>query len=150
MSGRMLDDAGHDHAPDFHGLAVLGHDVRVVGVGGFKAHATAGQDLQGLAGEFAIDHGDHSVTAFWLDGFVHQHHRAVQDARIAHGLTAHAQHERGLRVLDELAHQVDALDLVVFGGGGETGLNAGRKGVNQERAGGLGGGELGHDVANTV
>jgi hypothetical protein len=31
---------------------------------------------------------------------------------------AHAQHECGLRVLDQLVHQVDALDLVIFGGGG--------------------------------
>lgn len=152
MSGRVLDDAGHDHAPNFHRLAVLGHDVRVVGVGSFQAHAAARQDLQGLAGEFAIDHGDHGVTAFRLDGFVHQHDRAVQDARIAHGLTADAQHERGLRVLDELVHQVDALDLVVFGRGRETGLNAAQKRIDQERAGGqgLGDGELGHDVVNTV
>jgi hypothetical protein len=54
-----------------------------------------------------------------------------------------------LRVLDQLVHQVDALDLVIFGGGGETGLHAGRESVDQERAGGqgLGGGKRVHDVA---
>ena len=152
MSGRVLHDAGHDHAPDFHGLPVLGHDVRVIGIGGFQAHAAAGQDLQGLAGEVAVDHGDHCVTALGLDGFVHQHDRAVQDASVAHGLAGHPQHERGLRVLDELVHQVDALDLVVFGRGRKTGLHAGRKCVNPKWAGGqgLGGRKLGHDAANTV
>lgn len=85
MSACVLDDAGHDHAPDFHRLAILGHDVRVVGIGSFPTHAAAGQDLQSLAGEVAIDHG---VTALRLNGFVHQYDRAIQDTQVAHRLAA--------------------------------------------------------------
>ena len=49
-------------------------------------------------------------------------------------------------MLDQLVDEVDALDLVVFGRAGETGLHAGRESVDKERAGGqgVGGGKLGH------
>jgi hypothetical protein len=51
-------------------------------------------------------------------------------------------------VLDELAHQVDAFDLMVFGRGREPALHAGRKRFDDKRTGGqgLGRGEVGHDV----
>jgi len=47
-------------------------------------------------------------------------------------------------------HQVDALDLVIFGGGRESGLHAGRECVDQKRAGGQGLESWGMVSPNTV
>ncbi len=126
MSNLVLNDAGHDNAPDLDRLAIVGHDVGKVGIGRDQAEEIR-TGVQGLACEVAIDNGDDDVTTLGLDRPVHQHDRAIQDARIAHGVPTYAQHERGLRVLDQLVHQVDALELVIFGRAGETGLHAGRK-----------------------
>lgn len=38
-----------------------------------------------------------------LDGFVHEHHRAIEDANVAHGVTGDAHVEGGLRVAHQLA-----------------------------------------------
>lgn len=151
MSACVLDDAGHDDAPDFNRLAVGGHDVGKVGVCRDQEE-TVGTSVKGLASEIAIDHGNHDVSAFGLDRPIHQHDRAIQDARVSHPQAAHAQHERGLRVPDELVHQVDVFDLVVFCWRRESGLHAGRESVDQERAGrqGLRSGKLVHGAEITV
>lgn len=68
-----------------------------------------------------------------LDGFVHQHDRAVQDARVFHGIATHPQHEGGLWVFDELSHQVQACDRVVFGRRRKTRLYRSVQGLNPKR-----------------
>ena len=102
MSGRVLKDAGHDHAPDLHGLAVFGHDVREGGVGGLEAH-TPGPLVQRLHSELAIDHRHHDMAMPGLDGPVH--HQGVtivnaglapQHANAADTVTAAAQAVAGL------------------------------------------------------
>jgi len=73
------------------------------------------------------------MTIARLDGLVHQYDRAVQNARVFHGVATHPQHEGSLWVLDELCHQVQARDRVVFGRRRKASLYRGGQGLNPKR-----------------
>lgn len=60
-----------------------------------------------------------------MNGFIHQHNRAVHDACVFHGVTTYPKHERGLGVFDELLHQVKPCDGMVVGRRGEASLHGG-------------------------
>ena len=79
-----------------------------------KITALTAAQVEALAGEVAVDHGDDDVAMVWLDGPVHQHHRTIQNAGVPHGVAPNANEEGGLGVTHQLAHQFNALHLMVF------------------------------------
>jgi hypothetical protein len=112
----MLVDVGHHDAPDLHRLPVAGHDVGEGRV--LRSEAQRGASLvQSLAGELTVHDRHHDVAVPRLDRPVDQHNGSIQDAGALHRVSLDAHEEGGLGVANQLAHELDPVDLVVFGRG---------------------------------
>jgi hypothetical protein len=110
----VLVNVRHDHAPNLNSLTILGVDYWESRVLRLETDAAA-MRVQSLAGEIAIDHSDDDVPVLRSDCLIHQYDRAIQDACVAHGVAPDTHEKGGLRVTHKLAHELNALDLVVLG-----------------------------------
>ena len=97
-SPELLD--GRDHyTPDFKCLPFLGCDVGKGHVRGLEFDAPSPL-VECLADKITIDHRHHDLSVAGRDRPIDQHHIAIKNPNIAHGLTPHAQQEGRLGVLD--------------------------------------------------
>lgn len=121
-------NGGHGPPSDFRRLGVLVEDFRSIEVLRAQFHTTSPQ-VQPLAGEVPVDSSQHDLPMCRLGCLAHQNDRFVEDAGVSHRVATSAEDKGRLRVFEQLPHQVNAVDLMVFGRVGKACRDGGAGGL---------------------